>query len=203
MAASKSVLPRWKVQVTISGYLPGFVGANHEDTSRRRETEKGRSQPMANEYGIANFATRREARILNVTRADWPKPPDAGKLVPLGSNSVTLIMWINVFQNLPALIASSDLWPREVFTIGNTCTWWCLKAVSVHRKTAGLQSLWNFNVRKMWGKSEEKWGIFRMCGIDVRKRAFAEIPLIGKMWGIFRLIFQLGRVCRKMWGKSL
>ena len=28
-----------------------------------------------------------------------------------------------------------------------------------------------------------------MCGIDVRKRAFAEIPHIGKMWGIFLLIF--------------
>ena len=45
----------------------------------------------------------------------------------------------------------------------------------------------------MWGKCQEnvrkKWGIFRMCGIDVRKRAFAEIPHIGKMWGIFLLIF--------------
>ena len=33
----------------------------------------------------------------------------------------------------------------------------------------------------MWGNVRKKWGIFRMCGIDVRKRAFAEIPHIGKM----------------------
>ena len=34
---------------------------------------------MTAEYGIASFAARREARRLNVTRADGPKPPDAAK----------------------------------------------------------------------------------------------------------------------------
>ena len=38
-----------------------------------------RSHPMTAEYGIASFAARREARRLNVTRADGPKPPDAAK----------------------------------------------------------------------------------------------------------------------------
>ena len=37
------------------------------------------SQPMADAYGIAKFATNPEANRWNMTSADLPKPPDAEK----------------------------------------------------------------------------------------------------------------------------
>ena len=52
----------------------------HITAERRSEKlTRHRSHPMTAEYGIASFAARREARRLNVTRADGPKPPDAAK----------------------------------------------------------------------------------------------------------------------------
>ena len=49
----------------------------HITAERRSEKlTRHRSHPMTAEYGIASFAARREARRLNVTRADGPKPPD-------------------------------------------------------------------------------------------------------------------------------
>ena len=52
------------------------------DITAERRSEKltrHRSHPMTAEYGIASFVARCEARRLNVTRADGPKPPDAAK----------------------------------------------------------------------------------------------------------------------------
>ena len=64
-------------------HLPGHVGATHgrhiTAEHRREKLTRHRSQPITAEYGIATFAARHEARRLNVTRADGPKPPDAAK----------------------------------------------------------------------------------------------------------------------------
>ena len=52
--------------------------------------------------------------------------------------------------------------------------WFWRPQAKIRQKKRTMKFQCEENVRK-------KWGIFRMCGIEVRKRAFAEIPHIGKM----------------------
>ena len=80
-APLKIVLPRWRGRG--NRHLPRTCWRDprrHITAERRSEKiTRHRSHPMTAEYGIASFAARREARRLNVTRADGPKPPDAAK----------------------------------------------------------------------------------------------------------------------------
>ena len=110
-------------------------------------------------------------------------------------------MWRKDFSHWPNVRNYSNLFwviVRILFFFGRALLMWVFDFLTVEnvRICMPMKFQCEENVRK-------KWGIFHMCGIDVRKRAFAEIPHIGKMWGIFRLIFQLGRLCGKMWGNLL
>ena len=78
----------------------------------------------------------RSASSMSKERPAWTLTPE---MIPSGSKSVTLSMFIDLLTSTgeDGLIASTDLWPEEMFTFRKCLRWSSLKAVSVPTSVIG------------------------------------------------------------------
>ena len=78
--ASKSVLPRWRGRAAdISPDMLARPAEAHHGGAKKWKANAAPQPPHDSGVWHREFAARREARRLKVTRADGPKPPDASK----------------------------------------------------------------------------------------------------------------------------